>query len=299
MVKTVRKPRRPSNWVYNNRIGNDLPEGISQQAGKLELEIENALEATPDSGFVAGSENHEKIVEKYNDFEKDFNKKAEEYALAITDSLRRNIASRSNFGFPRAYCVAGFIATDRQVMEKNPELIDFKSPITEAGADRASERMAQVFGNNGFSENLYESLKTKIAENPTLPQVFSVQRSSRYSNSGLHYVTVAPKVVDGKIVRDESGNVKYSVYSFNKNSVTDFDTNDSLKTTGHFYNITQLAYVKEQERFYNDVILPLAQQNQTTKPEEQTKKTENPKKEEKTYPSLLIKTLTLGQRDHW
>jgi hypothetical protein len=257
--KVVRK-RRPSGWKYKNKINKEaLPEGVSQQGEKLEQKIDKAIEATPDSGFIAGSENHEKIVEKYKEFQEDFNKKAEDYAVALADSLTSNIATRKNFGFPRAYCVAGFLNSDRKTMIDHPELTDFQLPITTFSAAGASKQMANVFGEDGFSNNLHETLAAEIAKNPTVPQVFSVQRSSKLSKSGLHYITVAPTIdKQGQIVRDENGAVKYSVYSFNKNSITDFDTNEKLKTSGHCFNVTQMAYVKEQERFYYNTMVPLA-----------------------------------------
>lgn len=262
--KAPKRPKRGKGWRYNNLISETLPEyGITQKGEKLEQVIDSAIQARPDSGLVAGSSHHEQAVSEYEQFKKDFNKKAEDYAVALTDTLSRCIASKSSYGFPGAFCVAGALNADKQTMKKHPEFMDFHLPVTTASATGASEQMAKIFGNDGFSYNLHEAISAQIAENPTVPQVFSVQRSSKFSNSGLHYVTVAPKKdKSGEIVRDEAGNVKYAVYSFNKNSITDFDTNETLKTSGHCYNVTQMAFVKEQEHFYFNTLMPIIQKEQ-------------------------------------
>lgn len=232
-----------------------VPEGLAQLGEKISQEINDVLQAT--------SDNIEALKEKYDEFTTEFKEKAENYAEAMSLSLKKNIHRKSNYGCPNAYCVAGSKYASNQVTQ-NPKYQDFSLPITSNLATDVSEQLANVYGEANFHTNLHEAISAEIAKNPTEPQVFSVQRSSRYSNSGLHYVTVAPTLDnEGKIVRDEKGNVLYSVYSFNRNSVSDFVTNTSLKTTGHYYNITHMAYIKEQEKFYENNIKPLEKQDKS------------------------------------
>ena len=77
------------------------------------------------------------------------------------------------------------------------------------------------------------------------------------SASGLHYVTVAPRIdKSGEIVRDENGAVKYDVYSFNRDKIYALEKYNMAKfekdLDSHIQTVVKLGFLKEIWNGNND-----------------------------------------------
>ncbi len=195
--------------------------------------------------------------EKYQFAVGEFDVKSENFARDFARQLTYNI-NNGYRGFCSAgqqYCAGAGTGTLNQVGEKY-DIFDIG--VKGVGCKEVRDKFAKVYGSSGYTPNCYETLKQKMAQNPTLPQVFTLTVGSKYSNSGLHYLTVAPTIdKNGEIVRDENGAVKYSVYGFNRNVIKDFDKYN-LKKEGNVFPITEMAYNRMKEKENNMAMAAMA-----------------------------------------
>jgi hypothetical protein len=206
------------------------------------------------------------IVDKDNRYQidvSDFDVKSENFARDLARQLTQNIQN-GYLGYcskGQQYCAGAGTGTLNQIGDQYDV---FDMGVKGVGCIDVKNKFSQIYGSDGYSKNCYDALKEKINKNPTQPQVFTVMVESKSSNSGLHYVTVAPSLdKNGEILRDENGAVKYSVYGFNRNVIQDIDSYSALKRKGHVFPITEMAQNRERENMYNNA-LALANQQKNT-----------------------------------
>lgn len=177
-----------------------------------------------------------------------FNVANENFARDLSRQLTRNINS-GYLGFcakGQQNCAGSGTGTLDQISQKYDM---FNMGVKGTWCPDVTRQFAAAYGSDGHSNNCYDTLKQKIDANPNVPQVFTLTVQSDKSNSGLHYLTVAPKIDKyGEIVRDKSGKVQYCAYGFNKNRIIDIDKYSMLKREGHVFPITEMAQRKAQQR---------------------------------------------------
>lgn len=179
----------------------------------------------------------------------DFDVKSENFARDLACQLKSNIEGKSYRGYAtagQAYCAGAGTGTLNQVASKYDE---FDMGVKGVGCRDVQARFAKIYGSSGASSNCYATIKEKINANPNVPQVFTMMvDNGGKSASGLHYVTVAPRIDEsGEIVRDETGAVKYDVYSFNRDKIYALENYDFAKRKGYVFPITEMAAQREME----------------------------------------------------
>lgn len=179
----------------------------------------------------------------------DFDVKSENFARDLACQLKANIEGKSYRGYAtagQAYCAGAGTGTLNQVASKYDE---FDMGVKGVGCRDVQAQFAKIYGSSGASSNCYATIKEKINANPNVPQVFTMMvDNGGKSASGLHYVTVAPRIDEsGEIVRDENGAVKYDVYSFNRDKIYALENYDFAKRKGYVFPITEMAAQREME----------------------------------------------------
>lgn len=190
------------------------------------------------------------VIDKDNRFQfavDDFSFQNENFARDLARQLTYNI--NNNY---RGYCTPGQQycagAGTGSLNQVSAQYDIFDMGVKGVGCIDVRNKFANLYGSSGYTKNCYATLKEKINQNPTVPQVFTLTVDSKHSNSGLHYLTVAPTLdKNGEIVRDEKGAVKYSVYGFNRNVIKDLDSYN-LKKAGNVFPITEIAYNNMREK---------------------------------------------------
>lgn len=173
----------------------------------------------------------------------------ENFARDLSRQLTRNIHSGylGYCGRGQQNCAGSGTGTFNQISKKYDDAFNLGVKGTWCPDVRA--KYAKLYGSDGSTKNCYATLKEKIDANPTVPQVFTLTVKSPKSNSGLHYLTVAPKIDSkGEIVRDSSGAVQYCAYGFNQNRIIDIDKYSMLKREGNVFPITEIAQRRAAER---------------------------------------------------
>ena len=190
----------------------------------------------------------------------DFDVKNENFARDLAQQLTENINNgyRGYCTKGQQYCAGAGTGTLNQI-GKNYDVFDMG--VKGTGCINVKDQFAKLNGNDGYTNNCYNEIKAKINKNPTQPQVFTVMVDSKgKSNSGLHYVTIAPSLdKNGEILRDEAGNVKYSVYGFNRNVIKDIDGYSMLKRKGHVFSVTEIAQNREIQNENNNSLALMKQ----------------------------------------
>lgn len=91
----------------------------------------------------------------------------------------------------------------------------------------------------GYASHIREQIKTLQDENPYGCYLAVVDSKGNVSGSGLHQVIIAPTIdKDGEFVMGDDGKPKMSVYSFNRESITDLE---SYNKGGVIYNLCDFA----------------------------------------------------------
>ncbi len=183
----------------------------------------------------------------------DFDIKNENFARDLAQQLTENIKNgyKGYCTSGQPYCAGAGTGTLNQV---GKEYDVFDMGVKGTGCIDVKNQFARINGNDGYANNCYNEIKAKINKNPTQPQVFTVMVDNNgKSSSGLHYVTIAPSLdKNGEILRDEDGNIKYSVYGFNRNVIKDIDDYPLLKRKGHVFSITEIAQNRERQNENNN-----------------------------------------------
>ena len=180
-----------------------------------------------------------------------FDIKSENFARDLARQLTANVNNKSYRGYAtagQAYCAGAGTKSFNEVASKYDV---FDMGVKSVGCRDVLAKMTNLnvingVRSNGESSNCYNVLKSKINANPRKPQVFVLLVDSKHASSGLHYVTVAPRLdKKGEIVRDENGAVQYNVYSFNNNRNTPIEQYSMLKSHGYVFPITEMAERRE------------------------------------------------------
>lgn len=201
-----------------------------------------------------GSENPDSSIKYVTDSNNKYQFAVADFAFQ-NENFARDLARQLTFNIKndyRGYCTPGqqhCAGAGTGSLNQVAEQYDvFDLGVKGVGCLDVRDKFAKLYGSSGQTKNCYETLKQKINQNPSVPQVFTVMMESKQSNSGLHYVTIAPTLdKDGEIVRDEKGAVKYSVYGFNRNVIQDLDSYN-LKKNGYVFPITEIAYNNMREK---------------------------------------------------
>ena len=180
-----------------------------------------------------------------------FDIKSENFARDLARQLTANVNNKSYRGYAtagQAYCAGAGTKSFNEVASKYDV---FDMGVKSVGCRDVLAKMTNLnvingVRSNGESSNCYNVLKSKINANPRKPQVFVLLVDSKHASSGLHYVTVAPRLdKKGEIVRDENGAVQYNVYNFNHNRNTPIEQYSMLKSHGYVFPITEMAKSRE------------------------------------------------------
>ena len=215
------------------------------------------LDENKNSGVVADMAEPKYIIDtsgRYQINVSDFDVKSENFARDLARQLSENIKNgyKGYCHGKQPYCAGAGTGTLNQAA-KNYEFFDMG--VKGTGCIAVRDQFAKLYGSKGATSNCYEELKKKIDANPQVPQVFALTVKSSKSPSGLHYVTVAPRLdKDGEIVRDENGAVQYNVYGFNSNINMPIEKYSLLKRAGNVFPITEMAnrqYELAQEKNNN------------------------------------------------
>lgn len=175
-----------------------------------------------------------------------FDIKSENFARDLARQLTANVNNKSYRGYAtagQAYCAGAGTKSFNEVASKYDV---FDMGVKSVGCRDVLAKMTKLNGNNGESSNCYNAIKSRINVNSQKPQVFVLLVDSKYADSKLHYVTVAPRLdKNGEIVRDKNGAVQYNVYNFNNNRNTPIEQYSMLKSHGYLFPITEMAERRE------------------------------------------------------